>query len=96
MAIPGGYRFKIPFDDVFPQGCYVMSVERAKGKNVEQVVKIVASYQPEPLAAIPGTPFRPATFDEMTAVPDTLWAKGVRSALSADQGSKPAAKLAAA
>lgn len=30
MAIQGGYRFKVPFDDVFPDGCYVMSVERAK------------------------------------------------------------------
>lgn len=134
MAIPGGYRFKIPFDDVFPQGCYVMSVERAKdynngkpkdavdpisglpvwavqvtdpsakGKNTGQVVKIAATYQPEPLAAIPGTPFRPAIFDEMTAVPYvrdgwvsyTLWAKGMRSALPAEQPSKPAAKSAAA
>jgi hypothetical protein len=33
MAIPGGYRFRVPFDDVFPQGCYVMSVERARDYN---------------------------------------------------------------
>lgn len=134
MAIPGGYRFKIPFDDVFPQGCYVMSVERAKdynngkpkdavdpisalpvwavqvtdpsakGKNTGQVVKIAATYQPEPLPAIRDTPFRPAVFDEMTAVPYvrdgwvsyTLWAKGMRSALPVEQGGKPAAKSAAA
>lgn len=134
MAIPGGYRFKIPFEDVFPQGCYVMSVERAKeynngkpkdamdavsglpvwavqvtdpsakGKNTGQVVKIAATYQPEPLPAIPGTPFRPAVFEDMTAVPYvrdgwvsyTLWARATRSALPAEQGSKPAAKSAAA
>jgi hypothetical protein len=33
VAIPGGYRFAVPFDDVFPQGCYVMSVERASDYN---------------------------------------------------------------
>lgn len=32
-AIPGGYRFKIPFDDVFPQECYVISIERAEDYN---------------------------------------------------------------
>jgi hypothetical protein len=134
MAIPGGYRFKIPFDDVFPLGCYVMSVERAKdynngkpkdavdavsglpvwavqvtdpsarGKNTGQVVKIAATHQPEPLAAISDTPFRPAIFEDMTAVPYvrdgwvsyTLWAKGMRSALPGQQGGKPAPKSAAA
>jgi hypothetical protein len=134
MAIPGGYRFKIPFDDVFPTGCYVISVERAKdynngkpkdavdaisglpvwavqvtdpsakGKNTGQVVKIAAAHQPDPLPALAGTPFRPAAFDEMTAVPYvrdgwvsyTLWAKSMRSMLPADQPGKPAAKSAAA
>jgi hypothetical protein len=33
MAIPGGYRFRVPFDDVFPQGCYVIGVERARDYN---------------------------------------------------------------
>jgi hypothetical protein len=134
MAIPGGYRFKIPFDDVFPQGCYVMNVERAKdfnngkpkeavdpisglpvwavqvtdpsarGKNTGQVVKIAAPHAPDPLPQIPGTPFRPAIFDDMTAVPYvrdgwisyTLWAKGMRSALPEQTSGKPAAKSAAA
>lgn len=120
MAIPGGYRFRVPFDDVFPQGCYVMSVERArdynngkpkdavdpvsgkpvyaiqvtdpsaKGKNTGQVVKMAVDVQPVPPEAIPGTPFRPAVFTEMSAVPYvrdgwisyTLWAKEMRSALS--------------
>lgn len=100
MAIPGGYRFKIPFDDVFPQGCYVIGVKRAKNvscngeskdavdpisglpvwavqvtdtsarvKNTGQVVKIAAPHAPDPLPAIPNTPFRPAIFDDMSAVP---------------------------
>lgn len=30
MTIPDGYRFRVPFDDVFPQGCSVMGVEGAK------------------------------------------------------------------
>jgi hypothetical protein len=121
MAIPGGYRFRVPFDDVFPQGCYVMSVERArdynngkpkdavdavsgkpvyaiqvtdpsaKGKNTGQVVKMAVDVQPVPPEAIPGTPFRPAVFADMSAVPYvrdgwisyTLWAKEMRSALPA-------------
>lgn len=29
MAIPGGYRFAVPFDDVFPEGAYVLGVEQA-------------------------------------------------------------------
>lgn len=29
MAIPGGYRFSVPFDDVFPEGAYVVGVEQA-------------------------------------------------------------------
>jgi hypothetical protein len=33
MAIHSGDRFKIPFDDVFPEGCYVLSVERAQDDN---------------------------------------------------------------
>ncbi|MDQ3764805.1 MAG: hypothetical protein M3460_25765 [Actinomycetota bacterium] len=124
MTIPGGYRFTVPFDDVFPQGCYVMSVERAsdynngkprpavdptsnkpvwaiqvtdpsaKGKNTSQVVKMTADVQPVPPEAIPDTPFRPAIFEEMSAVPYvrdgwvsyTLWAKEMRSALSATGG----------
>jgi hypothetical protein len=28
MAIPGGYRFSVPFDDVFPDGAYVLGVEQ--------------------------------------------------------------------
>jgi hypothetical protein len=121
MAIPGGYRFRVPFDDVFPQGCYVMSVERAKdynngkpkdavdpvsgkpvyaiqvtdpsakGKNTGQVVKMAVDAQPVPPEAIPGTPFRPAVFTDMSAVPYvrdgwvsyTLWAKEMYSALPA-------------
>ena len=121
MAIPGGYRFAVPFDDVFPQGCYVMSVERAsdynngkpkpaldpisnkpvwaiqvtdpsaKGKNTGQVVKMAVDVQPVPPEAIAGTPFRPAIFEGMSAVPYvrdgwvsyTLWAKDMRSALPA-------------
>jgi hypothetical protein len=121
MAIPGGYRFRVPFDDVFPQGCCVMSVERArdynngkpkdavdpvsgkpvyaiqvtdpsaKGKNTGQVVKMAVDVQPVPPEAIPGTPFRPAVFADMSAVPYvrdgwisyTLWAKEMRSALAA-------------
>lgn len=30
MAVPSGYRFRIDFDDVFPEGFYVLSVERAQ------------------------------------------------------------------
>ena len=124
VAIPGGYRFAVPFDVVFPQGCYVMSVERAsdynngkpkpaidpigskpvfsiqvtdpsaKGKNTGQVVKMAADVQPVPPPAIPGTPFRPAVFAEMSAVPYvrdgwvsyTLWAKEMHSALPAPDG----------
>jgi hypothetical protein len=127
MAIPGGYRFAVPFDVVFPQGCYVMSVERAsdynngkpkpaidpisnkpvfsiqvtdpsaKGKNTGQVVKMAADVQPVPPPAIPGTPFRPAVFEEMSAVPYvrdgwvsyTLWAKEMQSALPAPDGQNP-------
>jgi hypothetical protein len=129
VAIPGGYRFAVPFDDVFPQGCYVMSVERAsdynngkpkpavdsisnkpiwaiqvtdpsaKGKNTGQVVKMAVEVQPVPPEAIPGTPFRPAIFEEMSAVPYvrdgwvsyTLWAKHMHSALPTPgtQGSDP-------
>lgn len=118
MAIPGGYRFTVPFDEVFPQGCYVMGVERAsdhnngkptpavdplstkpvwtiqvtdpsaKGKNTGQVVKIAADVQPVPPETIPGTPFRPAIFEDMSAVPYvrdgwvsyTLWAREMHSA----------------
>jgi hypothetical protein len=29
MAIPGGYRFPVPFDDVFAAGAYVLGVEQA-------------------------------------------------------------------
>ncbi|WP_216205479.1 hypothetical protein [Amycolatopsis aidingensis] len=29
MAIPGGYRFSVPFDDVFPEGAFVLGVEQA-------------------------------------------------------------------
>jgi hypothetical protein len=121
MAIPGGYRFRVPFDDVFPQGCYVMSVERARdynngkpkdavdavsgkpvyavqvtdpsarGKNTGQVVKMAVDVQPVPPEAIPGTPFRPAVFTDMSATPYvrdgwisyTLWAKEMHSALPA-------------
>lgn len=128
MAIPGGYRFRVPFDDVFPQGCYVMSVERAKdynngkpkdavdsvsgkpvyaiqvtdpsakGKNTGQVVKMAVDVQPVPPEAIPGTPFRPAIFNDMSAVPYvrdgwvsyTLWAKEMCSALPT--GNAPAAR----
>lgn len=28
MAIPGGYRFPVPFDDVFPEGAFVLGVEQ--------------------------------------------------------------------
>lgn len=63
----------------------------AKGKNTGQVVKMTADVQPVPPEAIPGTPFRPAVFEEMSAVPYvrdgwisyTLWAKEMRSALPA-------------
>lgn len=130
MAIPGGYRFRVPFDDVFPQGCYVMSVERAsdynngkpkpavdpiskkpvwsvqvtdpsaKGRNTGQVVKIAADVQPVPPEAIAGTPFRPAVFADMAAVPYvrdgwvayTLWAGDMHSALPAS--GKPAGRAA--
>jgi hypothetical protein len=128
MAIPGGYRFRVPFDDVFPQGCYVMSVERAKdynngkpkdavdpasgkpvyaiqvtdpsakGKNTGQVVKMAVDVQPIPPEAIPGTPFRPAIFHDVSVVPYvrdgwisyTLWAKEMCSALPT--GNAPAAR----
>ncbi|XVV05909.1 hypothetical protein ACQPW3_11145 [Actinosynnema sp. CA-248983] len=30
MAVPSGYRFPIGFDDLFPEGFYVLSVERAQ------------------------------------------------------------------
>ncbi|RBM20135.1 hypothetical protein DI005_14940 [Prauserella sp. PE36] len=29
MAIPGGYRFAVPFDDMFPEGAFVLNVEQA-------------------------------------------------------------------
>jgi hypothetical protein len=29
MAIPGGYRFAVPFDDVFPEGAFVLGVGQA-------------------------------------------------------------------
>ncbi|TVT48102.1 hypothetical protein FNH05_18195 [Amycolatopsis rhizosphaerae] len=29
MAIPGGYRFTVPFDDIFPEGAFVLGVEQA-------------------------------------------------------------------
>jgi hypothetical protein len=111
----------VPFDDVVPQGCYVMSVERARdynngkpkdavdpvsgkpvyaiqvtdpsarGKNTGQVVKMALDVQPVPPEAIPGTPFRPAVFTDMSAVPYvrggwvsyTLWAKEMHSTLPA-------------
>jgi hypothetical protein len=28
MAIPGGYRFSVPFDDVFREGAFVLGVEQ--------------------------------------------------------------------
>lgn len=127
MAIPGGYRFRVPFDDVFPQGCYVRSVERAKdynngnprtwwirplasrctrsrsptrpakGKNTGQVVKMAVDVQPVPPEAIPGTPFRPAIFHDVSVVPYvrdgwisyTLWAKEMCSALSTGNAPAP-------
>ena len=61
----------------------------AKGKNTGQVVKMAVDVQPVPPEAIPGTPFRPAIFEGMSAMPYvrdgwvsyTLWAKDMRSAL---------------
>jgi hypothetical protein len=66
----------------------------AKGKNTGQVVKMAADVQPVPPQAIPGTPFRPAVFEHMSAVPYvrdgwvsyTLWAKEMHSALTNPNG----------
>lgn len=52
MAIPGGYRFAVPFDDVFPQGCYVMSVERASDYNNGKPKPAVDSISNKPVWAI--------------------------------------------
>jgi len=55
---------------------------------------MAADVQPVPPPAIPGTPFRPAVFAEMSAVPYvrdgwvsyTLWAKEMHSVLPASDG----------
>jgi hypothetical protein len=52
MAIPGGYRFRVPFDDVFPQGCYVMSVERARDYNNGKPKDAVDAVSGKPVYAI--------------------------------------------
>lgn len=52
MAIPGGYRFRVPFDDVFPQGCFVMSVERAKDYNNGKPKDAVDPISGKPVYAI--------------------------------------------
>lgn len=33
VAIPVGYRFSVPFDDAFPQDCYMMGEERTSDYN---------------------------------------------------------------
>ncbi|CCH28693.1 hypothetical protein BN6_13670 [Saccharothrix espanaensis DSM 44229] len=44
MAIPAGHRFPITFDELFPQGFFVISVERGKdwvdGKSRDAVDKV--------------------------------------------------------
>jgi hypothetical protein len=52
MAIPGGYRFAVPFDDLFPQGCFVMSVERAKDFNNGKPKDAVDSISGKPVWAV--------------------------------------------
>lgn len=56
MAIPGGHRFPITFDELFPEGFYVMSVDRAVdwaegGKSKPAVDKVSGL----PVWAVQGT-----------------------------------------
>ncbi|APU12249.1 MULTISPECIES: hypothetical protein [Actinoalloteichus] len=125
MAVPNGYRFAVPFDDVFPEGAFVLGVEQgmdfdngqrrpakdkvsgkpvwnvqvtdpsANGRNTGVVVKIAADVQPVPPEVLPGTPFRPAFFEGLTA---TAYEQNGRVAFSlraasmhsANTGAKPA------
>lgn len=55
MAIPAGHRFPITFDELFPQGFYVISVERANdwvdGKTKPAVCKLTG----RPVWTVQGT-----------------------------------------
>jgi hypothetical protein len=55
MAIPAGHRFPITFDELFPQGFYVISVERANdwadGKAKPAVCKLTG----RPVWTVQGT-----------------------------------------
>lgn len=55
MAIPAGHRFPISFDELFPQGFYVISVERANdwadGKTKPAVCKLTG----RPVWTVQGT-----------------------------------------
>ena len=105
-------RMRVPFEDVFPAGAYMVGeiepvddyelikAARAAGREPgdvqirdkvtemrvwavrvidadpaarkgksEVVVKVSADHQPVPPAAIPGMPFRPIEFDELTVTP---------------------------
>ncbi len=46
------------------------------GKNAAIVVKVSAAVQPVPPEAIPGTPFRPVVFDNLTVTPYVIEANG--------------------
>ena len=100
MAIPAGHRFPITFDELFPQGFYVISVERAndyvEGKSKPAVCKLTG----RPVWTVEGTPFRPATFTGLKVTPYvrdgwvnyTIWADEMHSALPANRGGKAAAQ----
>lgn len=56
MAIPAGHRFPITFDELFPQGFYVISVDRANdyvegGKSKPAVCKLTG----RPVWTVQGT-----------------------------------------
>ncbi|MFT7841356.1 hypothetical protein Q5530_34920 [Saccharothrix sp. BKS2] len=80
MAIAAGHRFPINFDELFPQGFFVLKVERAQefseGKSPRPAVDKLS-----------GTPFRPAVFVGLKVSPyvrdgwvnHTIWAEEMLS-----------------
>ena len=55
MAIPAGHRFPITFDELFPQGFYVISVERANDWADDKTKPAVCKLTGRPVWTVQGT-----------------------------------------
>ena len=59
MALQGGYRFAVAMGDVFPDGCYAMSVEQAQDYDEKSGRRTPSQGQADGGAGLDGDGDRP-------------------------------------